>query len=193
MAIRPSATIPPSIPAHDLTIFLSIVRLIYELHVYYFLSSSHFHVLTFYFAGVLFRRGFYISRLRCIIHSGCWHTATEFSGGTPPAMWESLGYCTIVVVFECMGMTGYVMFAWRHRSLLGACMFITELCIASCRDGAATKFTRKEDMDHLDKSHLQIGKTFDTFTVAMLLTLANLLHLMFSTTKVARESDLAAR
>jgi hypothetical protein len=154
-----------------LTIFLPTIRLIYGLHLYYFLSSSHFHFLTFYFAGVLFRRGFYVSRLRCIIRSGCWHTATEFSGGAPPATWESLGYCTIVVVFECMGLTGYVMFALRHRLLLGACMFTTELCIASCRDGIATKFTRKEEMDHLDKSHPQIGKTVDTFTSTIVLTL----------------------
>jgi hypothetical protein len=50
-------------------------------------------------------------------------------------------------------------------------MFITELCIASCRDGAATKFTRKEDMDHLDKSRLQIVKTVDTLISAIVLTL----------------------
>lgn len=141
---------------------------------YIFIISSHL-VISISSLSIsqapCFVEDFYISRLRCIIHSGCWHTATEFSGGAPPAMWESLGYCTIVVVFECMGLTGYVMFALRHRLLLGACMFITELCIASCRDGVATKFTRKEDLDHLDKSHLQIGKTVDTFTVAIVLTI----------------------
>jgi hypothetical protein len=42
-------------------------------------------------------------------------------------MWESLGYCTIVVVFECVGMIGYVIFDLRHWLLLGACMFILEL------------------------------------------------------------------
>lgn len=42
-------------------------------------------------------------------------------------MWESLGYCTIVVVFECMGLTGRVIFGPSHWLSLGACMFILEL------------------------------------------------------------------
>lgn len=41
-------------------------------------------------------------------------------------MWESLGYCTIVVVFECMGLTGSVVSGPRHWLFLGACILIVE-------------------------------------------------------------------
>lgn len=82
-------------------------------------------------------------------------------------MWESLGYCTIVVVFECMGLIGYVIFGPRHWLLLGACMFNSELCIASCRDRGATSFSHKTELDHLDKSHPQIGEIVDTFTIVL--------------------------
>ena len=68
---------------------------------YIFVISSHLVISIFSLSisrALCFVEVFY-NCLRRIIHSGCWHTATEFSGGAPPAMWESLGYCTIVVVY----------------------------------------------------------------------------------------------
>ena len=48
-------------------------------------------------------------------------------------MWESLGYCTIVFVFECVGFTSSVILG-KHWILLGAYMFTMELCFAIYRD-----------------------------------------------------------
>ena len=151
---------------------------------YIFVISSHLVISIFSLSisrALCFVEVFYNCSRR-IIHSGCWHTATEFSGGAPPAMWESLGYCTIVVVFECMGLTGYSIFGLRRWLLLGACMFILELCIAGCRDGVATKFSHKIELNHLDNSHLQIGKTVDTFSKHCLPSRLRVIRLTFSNT-----------
>jgi hypothetical protein len=152
---------------------------------YIFIISSHLVISIFslfILRALCFVEVFYISCLRRIIHSCCWHTATEFSGGAPPAMWESLGYCTIVVVFECVGLTRYVIFGRRHWLLLGACMFTLELYIASCRDGVAINFPRKIELDPLDNSHLQIGKTVDTFSKHCLPSRLRVIRLTFSNT-----------
>jgi hypothetical protein len=77
-------------------------------------------------------------------------------------MWESLGYCTIVFVFECVGLTLSVILG-KHWILLGVHVFTMESCFAICRD-CSTINVLKIEMDLLvDKSHIRIGRTVDRY------------------------------
>jgi hypothetical protein len=160
-ATRPFERILPSISAYDFDDFPTH-------HLSHLWATSFllfpvwsFHFLASHSAGALFSRWTSTFAVCFASYIGCWHTAAEFSGGTPPAMWESLGYCTIVFVFECVGLTLSVILG-KHWILLGAHMFTMESCFAIYRD-CSTINVLKIEMDLLDKSHIRIGRTVDRY------------------------------